>query len=371
MKCKSCGRTIEINSIFCNWCGARQVKEEREIKVPEPTQLASGSWNIYLRAEGRSVTEDTKEKCITKARAIRAGYLTEKKSSRLTLSSAIKQYINDNDHILSPSTIRGYSAIERYRFQRYRNKPLSMINWQLAVNQEAEICSAKTVRNAWGLVSKVMKYSGVDPPKINLPKHAREERPWLDYEQIQLFIAELRGSPCEFAALLALHSLRRSELLAITPSKIDSGYIHVSGAVVVDKTNHLVTKQTNKNRASERVVPIMIPRLQELIDASDNLPNEPYVSTAYNNIYININTVCRHAGVPEVGVHGLRRSFASLAYHLGWQERKTMAIGGWSDWKTMHDIYIHLSSKDLSEAADSMRAFYNFTDEFTDDTKKA
>jgi len=371
MKCKACKRKIDDNSIFCNWCGARQVKEEQVIKIPEPKKLASGKWNVYLRAEGQSVTEDTKEKCITKARAIRAGFLEAQKSApKLTMAKAIERYIAENDAVLSPGTIRGYLEIGRNRFKPYHDKELSSVNWQAAINREAKLCGPKTLKNAWGLVARVMRCNHITPPDVRLPQVVPTERPWLNYEQVLRFVEELRGTPCEFAALLALHSLRRSELLAITPSKIREDGIHVSGSMVIDRDNNLVEKKANKNTASTRVVPIMIPRLQELIDASDKGPDEPYVDIRFNKLYNHINTVCRHAGLPEVGVHGLRRSFASLAYHLGWQERKTMAIGGWDDWETMHKIYIHLSSKDLSEAADSMRAFYTFTDKITDESAK-
>ena len=75
-KCKSCKREVPDNATFCPWCGQKQVRERKKdgvIKVPEPKQLPSGSWRIYLRAEQQSVTEPTKDRCIAKAKAIRAG----------------------------------------------------------------------------------------------------------------------------------------------------------------------------------------------------------------------------------------------------------------------------------------------------------
>ena len=36
MKCKKCKRKIAENSVFCNWCGARQIVENRETRVPTP-----------------------------------------------------------------------------------------------------------------------------------------------------------------------------------------------------------------------------------------------------------------------------------------------------------------------------------------------
>ena len=81
MKCKSCGREIEDNSMFCNWCGEKQLKERKKkdaLKVPSPRKLASGNWRIYLDAEKQSITEPTKELCIAKAKAIRAGFIEKK-----------------------------------------------------------------------------------------------------------------------------------------------------------------------------------------------------------------------------------------------------------------------------------------------------
>lgn len=100
MLCKACKREISENSIYCNWCGEKQIRERKkkgEIKVPNPRQLKSGNWNIELAAEGQSVTEPTRDLCIARARAIRAGFLeTKMKEKRppITLGEAIDQYVD-------------------------------------------------------------------------------------------------------------------------------------------------------------------------------------------------------------------------------------------------------------------------------------
>lgn len=48
----------------------------------------------------------------------------------------------------------------------------------------------------------------------------------------------------------------------------------------------------------------------------------------------------------------------SLAYHLGWSEASTMREGGWSNNKTVHDVYTHLSALDFNEDIKKMEAFY-------------
>ena len=121
MICKSCGREIERNSLFCNWCGERQIKERKkkdEIKIPSPHKLASGNWNVYLAAEKQSITEPTRELCIAKAKAVRAGFIEQKKSApRLTTGDAIEKMMAAEKGVLSPSTLRGYGITRRNRFQ--------------------------------------------------------------------------------------------------------------------------------------------------------------------------------------------------------------------------------------------------------------
>ncbi|MDD6612234.1 MAG: site-specific integrase [Clostridiales bacterium] len=160
------------------------------------------------------------------------------------------------------------------------------------------------------------------------------------------------------AAVFALHGLRRSELLALDKKDVDisAGTISVHGAAVMDEDNNLVRKRENKNISSNRIVPIMIPRLKELVEASSG---GPLVTIPPNKIWYYINSVCQNANLPKVGVHGLRHSFASLAYHLGLSERETMEIGGWVDQNTMRKIYTHLAQSDRLKSANKMAEFYN------------
>lgn len=364
-QCKNCRNKIPDKSIYCNWCGAQQVQsrsKKAEISIPTPELTNNGKWYIRMRLNGESISvyADTEQRCRAEARAIKAGLLEKKKTApKKTLEAAIDEYISDHSGVLSPSTIHGYSTIKRTRFKSSMNVDIfSTHNWQRAINAEAALCAPKTLKNSWGLVARILRYNHVDVPSVTLPPVPKKELSWLNHEQITMFLDAIKGQPVEFAALLALHSLRRSELLAITPAKIQDGYIYVTGSIVDAGKNGFVHKETNKNKSSTRVVPIMIPRLAELIAESTNAPNEPYVTIYPNSIYTHLQKVCQSARLPVVGLHGLRRSFASLAYHLGLSERETMLIGGWADFKTMHDIYIKLDSSDVENAAKTMSSFY-------------
>lgn len=355
MKCTACKNEIPDGSIFCMYCGKMLVKDrKREISVPKAKQLPSGNWFIYLRIGGQAVpiTETTEAKATAKARALKAGYLKAKNVSDLTFSGAIDRYIRENSNTLSPATIRGYRSIQKNRFKSVMGRSLrAPVHWQSIINAEAGQVSPKSVKNAWALLTRVMKLNGCEIPDVNLPQVPKAEQPFLDPDQIRLFLAAMKGHPDEYAALLALHSLRRSELAAADVSK---DLIRVRGAVVLDEHNNLVAKAVNKNETSTRTIPVMIPRLKEL---------PPIVQPDLNHLNERINRVCKAAGLPAVGVHGLRRSFASLAYFLHWPTLKTMQTGGWKDLNTVMKIYTYLSAEAGKTADKSMADFYQNANE--------
>lgn len=365
-KCKSCKREVPDNATFCPWCGYKQVRERKKdgaIKVPEPEQLPSGNWRIYLRSEKQSVTESNKEMCIARARAIRAGFIEKKKEApSITWSKAIDQFIQDRSASLSPETVRGYRIIQRNRFPDVMNKPMkNPVNWQAEVNAALSSLSDKTVSNAWGLISEIMRVNHMEVPDILMPSAKKStERDFLDPQQILTFCDAIRGDTCEIPMLLGLHSLRMSEIKALRMSKnidLENNLIHVSGAMVRDEKNKSVYKDRNKTTASNRSIPIMIPRLAELLAQRKDkdgflVPQRP--STINKHIHAAADSV----ELPNITSHCLRHSFVSLGYHLRLSELEVMEMGGWSDNQVVHRIYLHLARRDRLKAGNKMAKFY-------------
>lgn len=366
IKCKSCSREVPANAPFCPWCGKKQIKEKKAdgvIKVPDPKQLPSGKWHIYLRPEFVPVTEDSREKCLTNAKAIRAGYIEEHKripKNALTLRKAIEAFMSTNENALSPATIRGYDIICRHRFPEKIDQPLEdTTGWQEAIDAANKAYSPKTVYNSWGLVREIMTENNVTPPKVRLPQKRQPEKEWLTYDQILTFVDALKGKRCESGALLALHSLRRSEIFGLSWDDIDlkNGRIHVRGAMVQNKDNVYIKKIETKNASSARTIRIMIPRLKEVLKQQKDAGLSPVLSTP-NSLTQSINRVCAAAKLPEIGTHGLRHSYASLGFHLGLSELEVQEIGGWRDHNTVHKIYLHLAKQDRLNAENKMEKFY-------------
>ena len=358
MKCKKCHRVIEDNSIYCNWCGTRQIVDSTDVRVPPPRLKGFTYYNSIMVGDERVyVSARTEEEYYAKAKAAKTKQIEIRKASpRMTLGKAIDKYIKDNDAVLSPSTINSYKSYRRTRFLGYLDRDLGTINYQRMINEESKKVAAKTVHNAWRLCTAAMHHVGMELPQVNLPRKVKTDRPWLDYEQIQTFTSALRGKPYELGALLALNGLRRSELLHLTADDVDTdkGIIHVRGAAVIGLNNKLTDKQTNKNKTSTRDVHIVIPRLNELIKGKEGR----LITANPTTLYGSINDLCRSVGLPEVGVHGLRHSYCSLAYHLKWSEATTMREGGWANTDTVHRVYTHLANQDADEDIKRMQQFF-------------
>lgn len=359
MNCKYCKHEIPEESVFCLYCGERVTRKKREkkkeITVPEPRQLPSGAWNIQLRKEGESITEATRELCREKARAIRAGFLKQEKApQKQSLDSFLRGYIDAVTPILSPSTISGYESIYRNRFRDFMSQDIHDINWQDLINDDAKDAAAKTVHNDWGLVTAAFDFAKQPAPKVKLPRIVKKERDFFDYEQILQFLKAVRGRKCELICILALHSLRMSEILALEQSSLSDNAIHVRGAMVRNKNNEYVFKEANKTSKSRRDVPVMISRLTELWP-EEGQPLSFQKHSAANSM---LQDVCEKAGLPILTMHELRHSFASLAFHLKWDIMTTCDVGGWSDPSTVQNIYTHLSKKDKNANIKRMQAFY-------------
>ena len=352
------------------------------MKTPKARKLPSGNYNIRMRLGGQeySITKATEIECKIEADLIKSEYRAGKRKRRinLTLDDAMSKYIKARSKVLSPATINGYESIRKNRFKNYIDKtPSDIKEWQAVIDDEIEEgLSGKYIKNCWSLVSSSLKYAGGNVPEVKLPPVVSSSKEWLDTDQVKVFVKAVKGHPVEIPALLALHSLRRSEILAITWDKIDldKNLIRIEGSAVVGPDNKLVYKETNKTKKSRRIMPIMIPSLK---DALESVPVEKRTGLLYDKtptlIWEQVNKICKKNDLPEVGVHGLRHSFASIAFssEVGMTEREVMEIGGWEDYQTVHKIYEHLSEKNRKEAERKFSAFFKNADENADNTQKS
>lgn len=330
------------------------MKKKGQVKVPTARQLPSGNWFVQLRIDGKSIsiTEPTERAAVAKAMAIKDGIVQAKSvpMGEKTLAQAIDLWIQDNEYRLSPSTIRGYVTCRDNGFKTLMSMKCGKITDKViatAINNECRNYSAKTVVNRWRFIAQVLEWATDQRFEPSLPQVVVEPSDFLDQDELNTFLEAIKGTKVEITALLAISSLRRSEMAALDWDRGDidlkNRWIHVRGAVVPDKNHKMVAKKTNKNSTSRRDVPMIDP-LYEALSAVENktgrvVPEHPAT------MLTRINKACRDAGVPEVGCHGLRHSFASLCHILHVPAAVAMEIGGWADRATMDRIYTHVSKR--------------------------
>lgn len=348
-------------------------KKEPQIRLPKIEQLPSGAFHTRVMIGDRriSITKDSHEECVAEYLALKHGVMeareNEKKGIK-TLEQAVTEYIEERREYRSPSTIYGYERYKKNTFQSMMKSNVFTVTneqWQSALKEEHKKGrSPKYIENAWSLMASSVEAATGRRPKVLLYPEEKNERPYLEPDEIDIFVAAIKGLSVEIPALLCLSSLRRSELLALKWDKVDfkKKVIYVQGARVRGEDG-LADKKQNKNDKSRRVIPIIPPLLEALQKAERK---SEYVVTMTGDLTLTrINQVCAANDLPLVGLHGLRHSFASLAYHLQIPEMIAAEIGGWNDLSTMHKIYTHLAQKDIAKRS------RDFSDYFDPEKRKA
>ena len=347
-------------------------KKTPAVRLPKIEQLPSGAWHTRVLVDDRrvSITRETYDECVAEYLALKNRVMeaSEKKSGKnVTLEEAVKDYIAARDGFLSPSTIEGYEKFRRNMLLNMMKRNIFTVTndqWQAAIRQERKMGrSPKYIKNGWMFFSACIVAAGAERPEVMLYPPEHNERAYLTPDEIDKFLEAIHGQPVEIPALLCLSSLRRSEMLALTWDNVDlkNKAIYIRGATVRG-TGGLVDKKQNKSRKSRRPIPI-IPPLLDALNAQQDKKGK-VVHMGGDTILDHVHLACAKAGITSVDLHGLRHSFASLAYHLGIPEMIAAEIGGWNDLSTMHNIYTHLAQKDIAKRSQ------DFCDWFSPETIK-
>lgn len=342
-------------------------------KLPTPQKLPSGVYRCQVMVDGKriSVVDENPAVAQAKAVALRAGIIEEKekrsqeKIGAISLSKAIDLYIEARENILSPSTINGYKEIQRNRFQilmKVKVNDIDESDIQRAVNKEAGAVSAKTIKNALGLVvSVISEYKPINIKRIRLPQRKRIEHTYLDESGLIELFEAIQGSPVEIPILLAVWmGMRRSEILGLCWDSIDfkTAKISLRRTYVKDKNRGYILRDEMKTEASRRVLDCPGYIIQKLESYTPNHREGRVFTMHPNTIYKTMKRVCDEHGIDFVGVHGLRHTNASVMLSLGIVDKVAMARGGWSTNVTMKQIYQHVFQSDKTTAGIVIDEFF-------------
>lgn len=349
----------------------KQLAKAAKLK-PRPILLQSGKWRCQVMADGKrvSITANTPEEANALALAKKAGLIEQAKeddmarAGNITLTAAIDKYIEARKNVLSPSTISGYKEIQRNRFPDLMHTKVSRIgpeSLQEAVNSEAKKVSAKTLKNAVGLVVAVVsQYHELNTKRIRLPQRKKKEHAFLDEQGLINLFDAIRGDLVELPLLLGIWlGMRRSEIMGLCWDCVDFNnfQIHVRRTYVKGEDGYILRDEL-KTEASRRTLDCPGYIMEKLKVYTPNHREGRVFTMHPNTLYKNMKKCCEEYGINFVGVHGLRHTNATVMLSLGVIDKVAMARGGWSTDITMRQIYQHVFNSDKEKAGNMVDTFF-------------
>lgn len=324
-------------------------KEDNTMKIEK---LPSGSYRIRKMYKGQTYTvifdyKPTQKEAMQAMAKELDKVQGDGKQAGMTFQAAASQYIESKRNVLSPSTIRGYSAIINQLPKPFMEKnihDITALDVQEEINRTAKKCSPKTVRNHHGFLSAVL---GTFCPNLKLattlPQKVKNEPYIPSSNDVKRILEYSKGTMFEIPIMLACYGMRRSEICALEAADLKGDAIRINKALVQDENKNWVTKTTKTSSSTREII---IP--QEL---SMKIQEQGYVYRGHpNSITCFLFKAQDALGIPRFSLHKLRHYFASQMSSLGIPEADILKFGGWETDYIMKSVYRH-STLDRDEKA--------------------
>ena len=189
--------------------------------MSEAKKLPSGRWRnqLYVGKDStgkrlyESFTADTKKEAdrlaANRARELELGVQKARIPALMTVGEAIDTYIDTNENVLAPKTIREYRGYrDRYfaGIMRTRIRDLTNLTAQTEINAQARAYAPKTVRNAWGLVLAAIR-AAVPEFRVDVSSKAH-----LFVSFLTRITVQLSSTPVLLTALISNSIVRERDL---------------------------------------------------------------------------------------------------------------------------------------------------------------
>lgn len=265
---------------------------------------------------------------------------------------ALERYIIARDGLRSPSTIRGYRAMQKALedeepdFCNLRTDDINSRNVQAVVNNMLKSgLSEKTVRNRVGLINATLTFDGAPPTKPLMPPKKVIDREIPTECEITMMLCLLHGTRLEVPFQLGLLGMRRGEICALTMDDLDKkNVLHIHKAMVMDEDGFLLINDVPKTDTSNRFI-----RLPDHL--ADQIRKQGYFTKFTINGLTDSYIYFRDKyNFPKYRFHDLRHFFVSYCHEHGIPEADILAGGGWKTPNIMRSVYRHAMAKNKATA---------------------
>lgn len=330
-------------------------------------QLPSGSWRVqvydsetkkYLSFTSKLPGKAGKNEAEFLAKEWQAGRKGKPVDRVKTVYDVVSEYIISKEPLLSPSSIRGYYIILENAlgdFGKQKVKTLTEKDLQFWVSQNALRYAPKSVKSQYGLVTAALRQERIqlDYKSVMLPKIQRKEKKIPNEQEISTILHMIEGTSVELPVTIAVTlGMRQSEIAALKWTDYDGNTLNVHAAVVPDKDNHYVYKNSTKSAASTRRIKVD-GILKERLDRSERTSD--FISTMLpSSVLRKFNQLCDQNGLPRFTMHEQRHGNASMMLAKGVPDKYAMKRLGQSSPSMVKEVYQHLYESKEREVDDTV-----------------
>lgn len=311
---------------------------------------------IYKRFSGR----DKNEIMLMIAQAEEEEKSGVEKANRVTLGQALDEYIENRTAVCSPSTIRGYRALQRNALTELQQKDIleiSQQDLQKAMNNYAEEHTPKSCRNVHGLFTSVLSiYRPEMQIRTKLPQKSKPTIYVPDQKEVREIYSMIKGKPLEIPFLLATQcGLRASEIAGLKTSRVYDDYIEITEACVRGDDGQ-VHRKAPKSVAGYRKVPISPTLAQKLRDNANGENVTQLTSAQISSNWAKLHESKRYHINPKLTFHALRHHFCSKCLLMNMPQKYIAELMGHSSNNMIEKVYAHIFPSAMEEFAQKLRA---------------
>lgn len=310
-------------------------------------KLPSGNWRVrvysHTSADGKKHYESFTASTKQEAEMLAAKFANTKErrlTNDLSLAEAIDGYITAKTNVLSPSTIRSYRNMQAKYYGdigKLRIKRITSEDAQTFISQMATKYSAKTVKNAYALLTASMAFYEPDVKlRVSLPTAIKKTPNAPNNDDIIMLYSMASDWLRKCILLAAFGSLRRGEIASLKYGDVKGNTLFIHSDMVMDESDKWVYKEIPKNQSSVRIVRLPHKVIEML---GQGAPDEYIIKYNPNTISKMFIKLRNRAGV-DIRFHDLRHYYASIGVVLNIPDVYMADFGGWRhDSNVLKSVY--------------------------------